>query len=283
MRRHLLLALMLATGACADNRGLRAEIAALRTNIGVLETSITANTVEPSARTDGLHSRIAYRPLIAWSDAFSARPPGQRTISFQQIRRRGQLAKDDWDCGIFGDGGWLVELNSDDASKGSVVIERLQLIPDATGISAKVPIAVKVETRLHWHFDPCIGGGFGGNVFVDTGTERIATAARLGVAPIVDGKLPYSIDVTAPSAINVTARVHLGPIGTLGIPFRIDNIARRIDSGEIGLLFDNSGEIGPLPGGGTARYRLATLNPSVILDSRSIQVSTAIDAKIERP
>lgn len=281
MRRYLLLSLPLLAGGCANNQALRAEIASLRSDVGNLETAIAEQTPGPSGRVEDLHSRVAYRPVIAWADNFSARPPAERTIRFQQIRRHGQLAKDDWDCGIFGDGGWLVELNSGDASRGYVLIERLGLVPDANGITAQVPLAAKLETRLHWHFDPCIGGGFGGNVFVDTGVERVGAVARVSVGAIANGKLPYAIDVTAPPEINVTARVHLGPIGTLGIPFKMKNIARHISDGEIGLLFASEGELGQLPGGQTARYRLATTKPSVILDAQSIQVSSSIEAHVD--
>lgn len=281
MRGAILLASTLLIAGCARNTELRAEIAALQGEVKVLESAIVETTPDAGAQTQGMHTRVAYRPVLAWADRFNARPAAERTIRFRQTARHGRLKKDDWDCGWFGDGGWYVELNSGTATRGDVLIQRFELVPGQNQLTARVPLAIDLETRIHWHFDPCVGGGFGGNIFVDIPTERVNAVARVSFKPVKDGKLPYSIDLTSPNNISVTARFHIGAIGTLGVPFRIDNIARHLSDGEIGLVFENNGEFGPLPNGQVVRYKLVTSNPSFQTDQVGLRFGTDIATTID--
>lgn len=282
MRRStILLATALLASGCARNQQLRSEIAALKAEVGALETAITEATPEAGAQTQGLHTRVAYRPVMAWADRFNARPPGERTIRFRQTARHGRLASRFSNCWPFGRCGWLVEFNSGDATRGDVLIERFELAPGQDSLTARVPLAIDLETRLHWHVDPGPGGGFGGNIFVDIATERVNAAARINFRPVANGRLPYTIDLVSPNNITVTARFHIGDIGTLGIPFRIENMARRLTDGEISLVFESDGEFGPLPDGQVVRYRLVTSNPTFQTDETGLRFGTDVAATID--
>lgn len=283
MRRRLILLAIggsLALPACASTDGLRRDIVALRSESDRLGQEIQTHTATVGARQDDLYAKVAYRPLIAWSEAISARPQAERRITFRQTSVQGYIERRRTNCPWpLGDAGWYVEINSGNPTRGSVDIERFRLIPERDGLSLETPLKVRLETRFHWHLDVCVGGGFGGNVFVDA-QKSFDARARLQFLPVADGMLPYTVDLTAPDSLGITAEVHLGALGTMGIPFRVDNMARRLAEGELPLAYASTGQIGPLPSGQSFTYQLSLGNTTFTPGLEGVEVASDVDVAI---
>lgn len=270
-------------GGCVGARKaeLQREIQALETRVDGARQRIVNETGDIGSSEAGMDMRMRYRPVAAWVDAFNARPAAERTLTYRQTSN-GKIAKDDWDCGIFGSGGWYVEFNSSTATDVDLRVDQIALETVDNRLALAVPLDFKLRSKLHGHFDPCVGGGKGWRPRFGADKDW-TTRFALEFSPIHDGKLPYVLKLESPNKLWVTVDVHLGDIGTLGIPITATDLVRTLAAGEISLLADQGGAIGPLPDGSTRTYRITTSNPQFRTTPGGIVLSTDIATEIAIP
>ena len=284
MRRDSLLiaSLTLSLTACASTQEttLRHDIELIEGRIAKVEQSIEEKVGSIASDTNGIRTRVRFRPLVAWTEAYNARPGVEKTISFRQTGRNGRLAGDDYNCGLFGSGGWYVELNSSDATRADLLVNSFALYYGQNQLTLGAPLRLDAETRVHWHIDPCIGGGFGGNVYGD-GDASGRAFFRLELLPMVGDELRYRVRLVDPSHINVRVRAHIGQLGTKEFTFDMGGMAHLLTEGTLTLLVDQGGQIGPLPNGLTFTYRVKTSNPAVGIDELGFHASSNLELEID--
>lgn len=271
----------LMTGCTASReRSLEAEIQTIRTRVTAVESEITQHTPQISAEQAGIRTRVAYRPVQAWIASVNTAPDADRRITFRQTSRHGRIERqkinNPWPIP---DGEWYVEIDNSTATKADLLIRRFELNADPTGLTLTTPLDFRVESRIHAHFDPGPGGGVGTNIFID-GDKRFDARFRLTFLPVIDGKLPYKLELIAPGSLKMTISAHLGGIGNYGHPFEMKNLARQLAEGTLDLLLDQSGELRPLPGGQGFTYRLRTSNPVFTPDGTGIVFASDVVAEV---
>lgn len=267
-------------GGCVSPREavLRAEIAQIKQRVEGNQARIEAKTQTIGAEQNDILTQLHYRPLVAWLNLLNARPAPDRTITYRQTSN-GKIARADWDCGILGDGGYYVEFDTSTSTAADVALRNLVLVSTPGTLSLRIPLDTSIRSKLHGHLDPCLGGGKGWRPRVKE-DKSFDAVFRLVFLPVADGKVPYIIELTSPQDLSVTAEVDLGDIGTLGIPFQMRNVAGEIGRGELSLLFDQEGTLGPLPDGTSRTYRVRTLSPSFSTDTAGLEFKSKVQIEI---
>jgi len=101
-------------------------------------------------------------------------PPSIRTVYVNSIEEKGHLAKEDW-VNYLGKGGYYAELTHKEAIRGTLVLKKIETRWEPKkGLSFDIDLKVKIKADVHVHFDPYIGGGFGGQInAVGTSNENL--------------------------------------------------------------------------------------------------------------
>lgn len=113
-------------------------------------------------------------------DDFNKLPSSLKTIYINSVEENGHLVKEIWKSDI-SDGGYYAELTDDNTIRGSVEIKELQYkwIPEV-GLGLNVDLKAKIKSDIHVHFDPYIGGGFGGQInLVGSAAQNIEGAIKI--------------------------------------------------------------------------------------------------------
>jgi hypothetical protein len=284
-RLPFLLALSLAVAApspsrAASRRQLEARLAELRREI-TAQTARLDPLVLPWLEARDLSLDLSAEPILSLLRSLNDLPASARTTHAAITDHSGQLAGDDWDCWIFGDGGWFVEF----ADPGLRAVLDLPLsnvravwVP---GRGPRLDIDLAAEAtigRLRLLIDPCLGGGF----FIRFGPASCRAGATLTatatLGPLHNGGISYQLRA---SASNVRTQCVLN-IGVLPDPrFSLDrampSAELRLD-GVVDLPLEQSGAVTvPLPSGpAEKRYRLRLAEPQAGPTDRGIAVATDI-------
>ena len=279
----LILFVILTAGGCqsAQEKTLRHHIDVIGQRVAVVEQAIEAKTPAISSATHGIATQVRFRPLLAWTERYNQRPPGEKTIRFRQTRRHGQIAEWSRDCWLAGSRSWYVEIDSSTATKADLLINNLNLYYEANAITLGAGFALDAETRLHWHIDAtCIGGGFGDRENVDA-DARGPAYFRLALLPMNGDDLPYRISLAPPTAIEGSVRVDLGVFGVKRFPFKFNAAGEVLSEGTLSLLVDQSGELGPLPNGQAFTYRVRTSNPVARIDGAGLGLTADLEMVVD--
>jgi hypothetical protein len=219
--------------------------------------------------------------LVAWTNSYNARPPAQKTISFRQTARYGQIASWDDDCWQGGERAWYVEIDSSTATKADLLINNLRLYHAPGQVTLRAGLDLDADSIIHWHIDPtCWGGGVGDR-------ERLSADARgpiyfrLALLPMQGDDLPYRISAVSPTSIKGDVTVDLGFFGKKSFPFKWNAVAETLSQGTLSLLVDQDGEVGPLPNGQTYTYRLRTVNPQAGIQDAALRVTSDLVIEID--
>jgi hypothetical protein len=262
----------------AKEQSLRSEISEISGRVEQAQARVEAQTPNIGSSVQGLETKISYAPITKWTQTFNARPAPERTVTFQQTSNA-KVAKDDWDCGLFGSGGYYVEFDTSTSTRANLEIRSLTLQAAAGAITLTAPMAFEIKTKMHGHLDPCVGGGKGWRPRAET-QKAWDTVLGLQFGSVVDGKVPYSLRLISPGELSITLQIDLGSIGTLGHPVKATGLARELMKGEFTLLFEREGTFGPLPDGQTRRYHLKTSNPTFSADGGGLSLGADVTAEI---
>lgn len=275
MRGAAALLLFAPLAGCAAGGGTGAnvetEIAAARARIAAVEAQIEAGAGPLATRTETIRTEVRYRPLIAWAQAFSARPASDRTLAFVQTGVGGKLVEQIQVCRLRGaQPGYWAAIPSG-ATNASVVVQSLTLTPGAGGISVDVPLALQAATSVQGAFQlPCIPWQPTLTVGV-SGSANPATSFRLNLGTVDQGTLAYSLDLVAPPKLAIASRVDLGRFH-VDFTLPMNSLTRRLTEGRIALPYSNAGSL-TLPNGTDIPYAIAVQNPSVTLTADGIAIS----------
>jgi hypothetical protein len=211
-----------ASAATCDDaclKKLQAEIATLDADVDAKSAEIVRPGVDAAAWLDKWAIEFVLGEINATD----------RKFRFRSTRSSGRIAGDDWDCGWFGDGGWYIEPRGGGAARAGMNLGRFGYGWDAGhGERFSVDAALAAEVDVRYHFDPCIGGGFGWNGFVAGVTLPPPTLKGLiGVSTDASGKYAIDISGTSPKKIGVLMVAAGSPV-----PF----FYWRFDSGVVGTL-----------------------------------------------
>lgn len=279
MRRLLIPALLLAATPAAAQTATDAKIAAAKARIAAIEADIEKHAGPLAARTESIRAEIRYRPLVAWAEAFSAKPEADRTLSFQQTGVGGRLIEQASVCKLIGGRpGYWASIPSGTATSASVTVAGLEIVPDASGVLVNIPLEISAGSRLEGHFQiQCIPWG-PTLTATFSGSATPATSFRLNFGAVDQGMLNWSLDLVSPSSISVASRVEFGKFGfDLNLP--MNNLARQLTQGKLDLPYSNAGAIA-LPDGKSLPYTLAVRNPRVTAGSDAITLSANVDITI---
>lgn len=271
--------------ACSSvqEKRLQAEIGQIEARAAKTEAQVDQDTSTIGSDEAGIRARTSYRPVISWSRSLSTAPPEQRTVRFRQTSTHGYIMRrrinNPWPIP---DGEKYVEIDNSTATKADLVIGRFDLQPAPNGLTLGTPLNFDVESRIHAHYDGGPGGGIGTNISID-GDKRFDALFRVSFLPIMDGKLPYRIELVNPDSLNITITAHLGGIGDYGHPFELKNLARQLSEGSLDLLLEQAGKLGPLPDGQVFTYRLRTGNPTFSADGAGVTISSDVTAEVSPP
>lgn len=281
----------LALGGCQTVGGqaeidrLNMEIVQIGQRLVAVESDINTSTAEISRRIEGVYAQASYRPIKSWANAFSSGPEANRTATFQQTDRGGDLASQSHRC-VFPFGpyrpGYWARIHEARSTRATLLVEQFAVTSDASGLILAAPIKFEARTQVGANFRaPCQGGSIGTNVGV-TGEARPDTVFRLALGPVQEGAIGYNLSMVAPGHIDLEMAVHLGQIGRVRFTMPMKNIAQELGAGKVDLLYDTDGSI-LLPDGGQLGYRVATSNPSLRTSADGFGVGTDVTVLMDRP
>ena len=262
---------------------LRREITRIETRVAGIEAELERSTGPLSERTDGIHTRVRYRPLVAWADSFSAGPAEARTITFRQTSSAGYIERVRRRCQFpFGPyrAGHYAEIDGGDATRASVLIRRFTVTPQLDGLALRTAIRFDARTQVQGQYEfPC-GGSVGTTVGV-TGEAEPSAVFRLRLSGTEGNAAQYTVDLVSPDRIGVELAFHLNGFGRIRFTVPMEGLARRLTSGTIDLMYDDEGRI-LLPDGQVVGYRIATRSPTLATDTTGLHFSTGVQVDIER-
>lgn len=281
MTRIALFALSAAVllGGCSTHGQLRKEIAEIQGRVQVMEDELAGTTAGIGGTTQSVRSAVSYRPLVAWGEAFSARPAAERTIAFRQTASGGDIHKVShrcrWNFQRAGERAWIHEQGS---TRIDALIERLVVEPTDTGLLVRAPMKVDGRTQVAGNYrPPCQGGSAGANVGV-TGEARPETVLRLSFAELPGNRVGYRFALVSPERIGLEMRAHLGYF-RIGWTMPLENLAMDLAQGEFDLMFEHQGAI-RMPDGTLVPYRLKTGQPRIETGISGISYVTDVDVAI---
>lgn len=280
MRRRFVsvLALGYAVSGCATHDGLRREIAVLEQRLGETEAGVETATAPIGAPGKAVTVRLGYRPIINWANAFSQRPVAQRTISFQQTSRGGDLYSVDHKCKLDWSGwhrrdgkrAWVHEARS---TKIDLEIRRLTAVPQSNGLRIDAPMAIDGKTQVGANYRAACLPSVGGNIGVTAeATPEAVFALRLNSGD--GGRVKYDMALVSPSSIGLEMRANFDWF-RVGFTIPVKNLAQTLGSGEFDMLLGQDGEI-VLPDGTRRAYRIATVAPEFSTDQAGLRLASDI-------
>ena len=83
------------------------------------------------------------------------------------------------------------------------------------GVQLSVTTSVNASARLHWHFDPLVGGGFGDDVTI-TGSVVVPATGQLGLSLAEVGAKPAALMTLSMACINAPLSLETGSAIKLG-------------------------------------------------------------------
>lgn len=117
-----------------------------------------------------------------------------RRLTIQTIEREGRLTEEKWRDDLMGDGGAYAELVDGRSGLATVQLGKPTVSWEADGMRLVMPADATMNAKIHFHFDPLIGGGMGtsvqlegkgaGTVNISTQTSVISDASGLKVAAV---------------------------------------------------------------------------------------------------
>ncbi|WP_156172163.1 hypothetical protein [Aurantiacibacter gangjinensis] len=279
--KRIALSLPVAVGlsACSSTSDLRTEISATQSRLDILETEIAEGTEEIGTPGQDVRTRIAYRPFQQWASNF-----GQRTITFRQTSKGGDLARQSRRCRVFGSirPGYRVAIHEEDSTRVDYTIGPLTLLPDDTGFVLQSEMDLRARTQIAGSARrPCWGGWSPTVTLGVSGRSSPTVRLRLEVDPHHSGVNPqYRLAIISPRELDVELRTGFQlPFGAdvdVRTTLRMDNFAQHLASGELDLLLENTGEI-VLPNGSTRTYSLQTIEPTLATDASGISFASDIE------
>jgi hypothetical protein len=270
--------------ACATNSNLRREIAVIEARVQSVEGEIASATAEIGAPGKDVRTQLSYRPLVAWADAFSARPTRERMIRFRQVSRGGDIYNERHVCRLEG-WSWIRKdgkrawIHESDSTKIDLEIGRFAVVPQDDGLVLLTRLELDAKTQVGANYRPaCLGGSVGTNIGV---TAEASSNAVMRVQLLqTEGEMPrYRLAVISPHTIGLEMRAHFQWF-RVGWTIPFDNLTRDLAKGELDLLLAREGQI-LLPGGAAKTYRLATVAPTLTTSNAGIALDTDLSIEIE--
>jgi hypothetical protein len=262
-----------------SRRDLERDIAALKAQIAQ-RRPVVEGLSQPWHRGTSLHFGFAAAPFVSLVQELNAFPEDQRTIHASVYEHGGQLWG--WDAGcVFGgnegrfvefkDPNYRVEANVrlSNFSAAWVPNQGLQFGMHASG-------HVGIGT-MHWHIDPCFGGGFGG----DAGPASCDAAAQLSslsaMALGADNVLRYNAAINL-NSIRYGCSISFGDIGDLQIPQLVSFPTNVSFSGAMPLPISTSGVLAsPHPDLPLRKeYDMRLAGPALRLTNEGVEVGTNV-------
>ena len=289
MRNGLLVFSLLLLCACQtiatpwETARVRRQITTLENRVSQVEAAVDSSTAALSGQNEDISVRVGYRPIVAWAESFSAGPATNRTVTFQQTGSSGYIIHQNHLCRLFGtkQDGYYAEIDGRNATRASLLINRFSVVPMDDGLQLTSALHLDARTQVKGQFRPrCVDTSIGTTVGV-TGETRPTADFRFRVAGAADNAARYTIDLVSPNSIGVEMRFHLGGFGRVGYTFPMEGLAKQISSGEVGLLFDNEGDI-LLPDSQVVHYRIRTRNPTLRTSTAGLQFATGVDIDVQR-
>lgn len=162
--------------------------AAVQTLRGEVRQQTAAFTGDPGT----LSVWIAPTLLTSLADRLSELSDEARRLTIETVEREGRLAEATWRDDLLGDGGAYAELVDGKSGSATVQFGKPMVSWEADGMRLVMPAAAAMTAKIHFHFDPLIGGGMGtsvglegkgaGTVNVSTQTTVLSDASGLKVA-----------------------------------------------------------------------------------------------------
>ncbi|HYD26330.1 hypothetical protein [Brevundimonas sp.] len=263
------------------NERLQREIAEISGRVEAQENGIEQATAEISATEESIRASVRYRPIIAWAEGFSSGPTDNRTITFRQTSKTGNIDQRRHQCRVpFGPyhDGWEARIHEEDSTRASVLIDRLAVAPLADGLRVSAPLRLDFRTQVEGSYRPaCAGWLPSANIGV-TGEASPTAIFNLTLAGTEDGSLRYRLALVSPSSIGIEMRAHF-PRFRIGFTVPVEGLANALADGEIDLLFDRTGEI-RLPDGQVIGYRLNTVDPGVTTDLTGVTFTSGLNVVV---
>ena len=271
----------LASG-CSSNARLRSEIADIESRIATAEADITTQTADIGAVGPDLQVHLAYRPFQNWATAFSARAEADRTISFRQTGRAGDLHYVSHKCIPFPPweaeyrNGQRVRIHESDSTRFGLTFGKLSVEPLPDGLALRTRLELDGRTQIYgWHRIPCVPA-VDGNIGVPFSAQTTALL-RLQVTPSDEGTAQYSLALVEPDSIGFELRADFGWF-RLGRTIPVDSVARELASGKLDLMYSQAIEL-KMPSGETRSYLIAAINPSVSTNTKDVRFSTDFELR----
>lgn len=260
---------------------LTREIADIEARVATAENAIDLATSEISTTEEAIGSRIRYRPIVAWAEAFSAGPASGRTITFRQTSKSGNIDRRAMECrapfGPYRDG-WEARIHEENSTRASVVVNRFTVEPQADGLRMTAPLSFDLRTQVEGSFRPrCTGWLPSVNIGV-TGEARPTAVFRLTLRGAEGDALRYRLEMVSPQSVGLEMRAHF-PQFRVGFTIPVDGLADTLAEGEIDLLLSRDGEI-RLPDGEVVGYRLNLVDPRVSTDTVGVQFTSGVNVVI---
>lgn len=263
------------------NDRLLREIAEIEGRVAAAESAIDLATNDISTTEDSIRAAIRYRPIVAWAEAFSSGPSDNRTITFRQTSKSGNIDRRSHECRVpFGPyhDGWEARIHEEDSTRASVAIDRLVVEPLADGLRMTAPMRFDLRTQVEGSYRPaCTGWLPSVNIGV-TGEARPTAVFKLTLAGSDGDSLRYRLALESPQRIGVEMRAHF-PRFRVGFTVPVEGLATTLSEGEMDLLFDRTGEI-RLPDGQVIGYRMNTVGPRVTTDVGGVKLTSGLDVVV---
>lgn len=167
-----------------------------------------------------------------------------RRLTIQTIEREGRLTEEKWRDDLMGDGGAYAELVDGRSGLATVQLGKPTVFWAADGLRLVMPADATMKAKIHFHFDPLIGGGMGtsvglegkgaGTVNISTQTTVISAASDLKVA-VMDTRMSCDALKTTVTTDGVL-KIELGWINVPKVGAKVVLPLGRHQIGAIALL-----------------------------------------------
>ncbi len=264
--------MLASTIAAATDNDLLAERALLDKARSEVDASVQTMLVKGA----DVEVTLPYAPLLAAVAQLNMLPQEQRRVTLQSYQRNGHLWEDGptW-CNSY------AEIQGPNDLRATADLSAFDGSAATNGmITLNVHVDIVMNAQVHWHFmgrrvtvfggGVCPpGGGFGGSIGA-SGQTGVDLASRISFAMSPDGgALTYGVDLVSPPTASMTLSFGFQNIGNLGIPMSMNLPLGRVASGEVPLLFGQTGEI-VLPDKSVKKYQVKLKPVSVHADQSGL-------------
>jgi hypothetical protein len=156
------------------------------------------------------------RGLVDLVGQISRLSEDQRTIYAKSVETKGRLYDTKWRDNVLGEGGIYIEAKGKDFTEISAAIAPPSVAwAPAKGVTLKSSATVHATAKLHWHFDPLVGGGFGNDVSIGGGgSVPVEGNVRVEMAEVGGESMallvPTLICTNAPIEMKASGEIKLG-------------------------------------------------------------------------